>query len=58
MEAFKLDADTESRLFNGFSGSNNSNKPCPLSAKRKRKSLTEKFLQDNSEYYGIEVCMS
>jgi hypothetical protein len=51
LDSFKLDAETESRLFNGF----NSSKPCPLSAKKKRRSLAEKFLEDNSEYYGIQV---
>lgn len=52
LEGFKLDNETQSRLFNGFS---NNSKPGPLSSKRKRKSCAEKFLEDNSDYYGIEV---
>ena len=51
LDSFKLDAETESRLlYNGYI-----DKPCPLSAKKKRKSIAEKFLEDNNDYYGIEV---
>ena len=51
LDSFKLDAETESRLlYNGYI-----DKPCPLSAKKKRKSIAEKFLEDNTDYYGIEV---
>ena len=31
-------------------------KPGPACSKRKRKSLAEKFLEDNDNYYGIQVC--